>query len=532
VTQRNSEQTHGASSSKDDADIRRGDRFRSQRQWGQAAFCYRAALAADSESFAAAFGLGAALLELGNADEALAMLQRAVELDSQSAEAHAALGRVLDRLTRWDEAVAAFEKSLALHPADPHTLLALGGALSRLDRRGELRDWLTKAIAAEPDTAMLHGMLAGQLLAFGQLDAAVQAMDRMIALDPQNGLAHAFLSDMKVYAPDDPQLAALEAAASRSASAEERCVVRYALAKAYADVGRMAESFDLYLEANRLRRRMLGYDVAQTLSEFRRIESVFTPELMRTRQGAGDPSDRPVFIVGVMRSGTTLVEQILASHPRVHGIGERPDFRAAATRPMQLFPEQAANFSAADLRRIGEDYLRLAAAGARDAARITDKTLNNDVFVGLIHLVLPKARIVHVVRDAVDTCLSAFATNFGAAYPYTTDLSDLGRTYRAQRRMMAHWRRLLPQSAMLEIRYENIVADIEGEARRLLDFCGLDWDPAVLAFDKSPRAVWTASAAQIRRPLYRSSVGRWRPSDDVLRPLLDGLGEYAAPAAG
>ncbi len=529
MAQRNSGQTRTAFSSNDDANIRRGDRFRDQCQWGQAVFCYRAALAVDGENFAATFGLGAALFELGKADEALALLWRAVELDGGSAEAHAALGRVLDRLLEWEDAVAAFERSLTLRPADQQTLLALGGALSRLDRRGELQDWLKKAIAAEPDTAMLHGMLAGQLLAFGHLDAAVAAMDRMIALDPNNGLAHAFLSDMKTYTPDDPHFAALEAAANRNAPAEEHCVLRYALARAYADVGRHAESFDLYLEANRLRRRMLDYDVAHTLSEFRRLETVFTPELMRTRRGSGDPSDRTVFIVGVMRSGTTLVEQILAAHPRVHGLGERPDFRAAASRPMQVFPEQVPTLGAADLRRIGEDYMRLAGAGARDAVRITDKTLNNDVFVGLIHLALPHARIVHVVRDAVDTCLSAFATNFGAAYPYTTDLSDLGRIYRAQRRMMAYWRRLLPRNAFFEIRYEDVVADIEGQARRLLDFCGLEWDPVVLAFDKSPRAVWTASAAQVRRPLYSSSVGRWRPSAEILRPLLDGLDEYAAP---
>ena len=534
MSQQNSQQPHGASSSNDDANIRRGDRFRDGRQWGQAVYYYRAALAADATSFAAAFGLGAALFALGNLGEALAMLRRAVEIDGQSAEAHAVLGRVLDRFARWEEAAAAFERSLTLRPADTQTLLELGGALSRLDRRGELRDWLAKAIAAEPQSAMLHGMLAGQLLAFGRLDDAVLAMDRMIALDPHNGRAHAFLSDMKTYTPRDPHLAALEDAARRGESgpAEDHCILRYALAKAYADVGRHAESFDLYLQANRLRRRMLDYDVAQTLSEFRRIESVFTPELMRKRRGAGAPSDRPVFIVGVMRSGTTLVEQMLTLHPRIYGLGERPDFRTAVSRPIQMFPEQVAMLGAADLRRIGEDYLARAGAGARDAARITDKTLNNDVFVGLIHLVLPRARIVHVVRDAVDTCLSAFATNFGAAYPYTTDLSDLGRYYRAQRRMMAHWRKLLPQDAFLEVRYEDIVADSEGQARRLLDFCGLDWDPAVLAFDRSARPVWTASAAQIRRPLYASSVGRWRPGVEVLRPLLDGLGEYAAPAGG
>jgi tetratricopeptide (TPR) repeat protein len=405
----------------------------------------------------------------------------------------------------------------------------LGGALSRLDRRAELDGWLERALAAEPQTAALHGMLAAQHLAFGRLNEAVQAMDRMIALDPADGLAHAFLSEMKTYTPGDRHLVALERAVSQGAArpANERCVVRYALAKAYSDVGRDEDAFRLRLEASRLRRQTIEYDLAHTLSEFQSLQSVFTPQLMQAKRGLGDPSDRPVFIVGMMRSGTTLVEQILTSHARVFGFGEMPNFRDAVARAIQRYPEEVAGLSADDLRRIGAHYLGLSAAAAGGAARVTDKTLVNDVFVGLIHLALPHARIIHVVRDPVDTCLSAFAMNFGTSYPYTCDLSELGRYYRAQRRMMKHWRALLPESAFLEVRYENLVADIESEVRHMLRFCDLDWDPAVLAFDSSARAVWTASAAQVRRPLYKSSVDRWRPSPELLRPLLEGLGEYA-----
>jgi hypothetical protein len=157
--------------------------------------------------------------------------------------------------------------------------------------------------------------------------------------------------------------------------------------------------------------------------------------------------------------------------------------------------------------------------------------LSNDLFVGLIHLALPNARVIHVVRDPVDTCLSIFTMNFGTLYPYACELGELGRHYRAERRMMEHWRTLLPENAFLEMRYEDVVADIEGQTRCMLEFCGLEWDPACLAFDQSRRAVWTASAAQIRRPLFNSSVGRWRPAPAILRPLLDGLGEYAHDSA-
>ena len=470
------------------------------------------------------------LLELKKPQEAVTALQRATEIDSSSAEAYAGLALAWDRLLQWEKAVTAFEKSLTLRPADPRTLLNLGFALSRLDRRAELDAWIEKAIAAEPEMATLHAMLAAQYFAFGRIDDAVRAMERNLALDPMDIRAHAFMSDMKQFTPGDPHLAALEQFVSQSAilPAEERSIARYTLGKAYSDLGRHDESFEQYVHANRLRRSMINYDITQTLSGFERIKAVFTPDLMQAKRGMGDPSERPVFIVGVMRSGTTLVEQIISAHSRVYGWGETPNFADVVGQVTQSYPELVARLSRGELRQIGEMYLQRAEAGACDAARITDKTLSNDLFVGLIHLALPNARIINVVRDPIDTCLSNFAMNFGTIYPFTCDLSELGRWYRAERLMMEHWRKLLPEDRFLEVRYEDIVADIEGQARRLLRFCALEWDPACLSFNESRRPVWTGSAAQVRRPLYDSSVGRWRPAIGVLRPLLDGLGEYAS----
>jgi tetratricopeptide (TPR) repeat protein len=500
------------------------------RRWPEAAYRYRCVLDEDPDSFEAALGLGIALLGLGRWDEAAESLQRAVQRDGNSAEAHAKLASAWYGLMRWQDAAAALERSLMLRPADQQTLLNLGFALSRLDRRAELNVWIEKALVVEPGTAALHGMLAAQFFAFGRLDEAVGAMDRMIALEPMNGPAHAFRAQMKRFVPGDPDLAALEQVAAAAAPAEERCIAGFALGKAYADLGRNAESFEQYAKANRIQRSRIDYDIRRTLSQFEALKAVFTPGLMQAGRGAGDPSERPVFIVGMMRSGTTLVEQILAMHPQIHGGGESPNFQTAGRSVMQSFPQQVLGLGPADLRRLGEAYLRLAETGAGNASRIVDKTLSNDLFVGLIHLALPKARILHVVRDPVDTCLSAFSTNFGAAYPYTFDLAELGQYCRAQRQLMAYWRELLPENVILDVRYEDVVRDVEGETRRMLAFCGLEWDPACLAFDKSDRAVWTASAAQVRRPLYAESVGRWRPAPHILKPLLDGLGTFAAPA--
>jgi tetratricopeptide (TPR) repeat protein len=519
---------HTAAPAASSANLRLARELRQTRRWAEAAYRYRCVLEEDGDCLEAAVGHGAALLELGKADEAIASLQRAIKLDPDSFEAHTTLALAFDRLMHWEAAVAAYERALRLRPADQQSLLKLGFALSRLDRRGELNAWFEKAIAAEPGTASLYGMLASQLLAFGRLDEAVRAMDAMLALEPTNGYAHALLSDMKTFSPDDPHFLALERLARSGAprSEDERCVLGFALGKAYADVGRHQESFGEYLEANRLRRRTIRYDLAEAIAGLDRVKATFTPALMQACRDLGDPSDRPVFIVGFMRSGTTLVEQILAAHPRVYGLGESPDGQIALQQVITSYPDQVRMLGSSDLRRIAELYLRRISSAAAGAVRIVDKTLSNDLFVGLLHLALPRARFIHVRRDPVDTCLSVFATNLGASYPYANDLFELGRYYRAERELMAHWDSLLPPSRFLEVHYEDVVADIEGQTRRMLDFCGLDWDPACLAFDKTRRAVFTASAHQIRRPLFKTSIGRWRPDAAALKPLLDGLGDY------
>jgi hypothetical protein len=235
------------------------------------------------------------------------------------------------------------------------------------------------------------------------------------------------------------------------------------------------------------------------------------------------------------------VEQILASHPGVFGGGERVDFSAAlrgmgADRPATPFPRSVLGFTSSDFRHLAEWYLgrmgdAAAAARSRDPSafgvtidRITDKTLNNFFCIGLIHLTLPNARIIHTRRDPVDCCLSCFSRLFGSQLSFTYDLGELGRYYRAYQGLMEHWSKILPSGAILDVQYENVVEDLEGQARRLITHCGLEWHDACLAFHQTRRPVKTASVGQVREPIYRTSVKRWRPADDVLRPLLDGLG--------
>jgi hypothetical protein len=230
------------------------------------------------------------------------------------------------------------------------------------------------------------------------------------------------------------------------------------------------------------------------------------------------------------RSGTTLVEQILASHPKVFGAGELPDIAKAVARlsgtdgAPQGFPEVVSSMTGEQLRQLGASYVSAIQALAPKAERITDKMPNNFRLAALIHLALPNARIIHTRRHPVDTCLSCFSLLFAGDHPYSYDLAELGRYYRAYEALMEHWRDILPEGVMLEVQYEDITADLDAQARQIVAHCGLEWDDACLAFYKTQRPVRTASAAQVRQPIYRTSVGRWRPYKDLLGPLIEALG--------
>jgi hypothetical protein len=223
------------------------------------------------------------------------------------------------------------------------------------------------------------------------------------------------------------------------------------------------------------------------------------------------------------RSGSSLVEQILASHPRCYGAGESTVFNDAVRSILdrdQRFPESAPTLTAEQLRQIGGRHAAAMSAIAPKAERVVDKTLGNFAYAGMIHLALPNARIVHVQRNAADTCVSCFSKLFATEFRYSYDLGELGRYYRAYTATMEHWRRVLPPDVMLDVQYEDLVADLETHARRIVTHCGLEWDDACLSFHKTERAVRTYSATQVRRPIYRSAINRWRVYEKHLEPLL------------
>jgi tetratricopeptide (TPR) repeat protein len=470
---------------------------------------------------------GVTLQKLNRHDEALASYDRALALREDNAAVFYNRGNALRELRRFDEALASYDRALALRPDHARALNNRGIALRDLGRHDEALANYERALASRPNDAESHNNMGAALKELGRLDEARDYFEKAIRLAPRTPLVYLSLATSKQFTADDPHLAAMQALAGEMASlgADDAISLHFALGKALADVGRHEESFHHLLQGNALKRTRIAYDEAATLRMLERVRTVFTPALMRSKHGLGDPSETPVFILGMPRSGSTLVEQILASHPKVFGAGELDHFAAAVARrhPPVPFPEGIADVADDRLRRFGTDYLDATTRLAPGAARITDKTPLNFGFAGLIHLALPHARIVHTRRDPVDTCLSCFSTLFATGQPFTYDLGELGRYYRAYDVLMRHWRDVLPEGVMIEVQYEDVVDDLEGQARRLVAHCGLDWDEACLDFHRTERTVRTASAVQVRQPIYRGSVARRRPANDLLRPLLDGL---------
>ena len=284
-----------------------------------------------------------------------------------------------------------------------------------------------------------------------------------------------------------------------------------------------ARAFHHLDTGNRLKRSTFSYDAAATGQWFNRIATAFTPELMAKYQTAGAQSDLPVFIIGMPRSGTTLVEQILASHPQVHGAGELSALSLAIEKA-GTFPGSIGNWSADDLSRIGRDYLARIAPLANGKAHLVDKMPANFFYAGLIPLILSGARIIHCRRDPIDTCLSCYSKQFAGEQLFSYDQAELGQFHRDYQTLMAHWRTVLPAQCFIEVDYESVVDDLEGEAKRLIDFIGLPWDDACLNFHQTRRVVRTASVNQVRQPIYKTSKGRWQAHADHLRPLLAALG--------
>jgi tetratricopeptide (TPR) repeat protein len=464
----------------------------------------------------------------GRFAEAIAAYRRAIAIDPAFAEAYCNLGNALIEEDQLDAAIAAYQESIQLNANLPQAHNNWGSALKELGRPEEALLKCDRALQLDPSFASACFNRGSILQDLGRFEEAMAAYRKAIALKPMYPEAYYNLAQLKTFQRNDPDLAMLESLERRAESlpADKEPFIHFALAKGLEDSQDYDHAFEQFAQGNAAKRRLISYDEIATRDYFRCIAELFNAPLLNRCQGMGDTSPVPIFVVGMPRSGSTLVEQILSSHSRVHAGGELKTLSSVAgsvcgNPAVALeYPASYSTLDSAAWRSLGEAYLRSIPALPEGKLRITDKMPGNFAYLGLIHLILPNARIVHTIRDPADTCLSCFSKLFVSGMPYTYDLAELGRYYRYYRKLMDHWRAVLPQGTILDVSYEELVNDLEGQSRRIIAHCNLEWDASCLGFNKNPRAVSTASNVHVRQPLFRSSIGRSRNYQAHLNALL------------
>ena len=469
---------------------------------------------------------------LGVFDDAERLFARCVALAPQFHLARAGYAHVLMKQGKFQQSLAQTDQLLAIDPDNGSYRILLASVLVRVGRHQEAIENYQKVVARPGHTALDLASLGHALKTIGRTSEAVEAYHRAIALDPLFGDAYWSLANLKTFEFTDPEVEAMRlAAASDRCSAREFPALCFALGKAYEDRSQYAQAFEHYQRGNARRRTELRYSADENHAAADELIRCCTAELFERNAGHGCPDPAPIFIVGLPRSGSTLVEQILASHSQVDGTAELPEIIEIARRlsgkrrltDPSRYPDILHQLEPAQLRELGEEYMERTRIQRRGAAFFIDKMPNNFPHIGLIHLILPNARIIDTRRHPMASCFSAFKQLFATGQSFSYDLTDLGRYYADYVALMAHWDRVLP-GVVLRLFYEQTVGDTEGTVRRLLNYCKLPFEDECLRFYQTERAVRTASSEQVRQPIYRDAVEHWRNFEPYLAPLRTALG--------
>lgn len=510
--------------------LARGNRHFAQGEYGPALECYRHLLELDPLQTDALNNAGAALLKLGSYVEAEKYFRRALSVNPSFAEAHNHLGCVLRLRGRLADSESHLREAIKLKPnlIDAHCNLGLTlvpkGWLH--DARGRFR----KVLKARPrHTLALYGL--GEIASLeGHWEEAAKYFDRALKVDPRMSAALAAQAGLrKMTRSDGGWLQAAEALVSSSIEPSGEAELRFAIGKYFDDVGEYDKAFHSYKRANEiLRQGAEPYDRKGRSRVVRDLTRAYTREAVIEAAKGASSSMTPVFVVGMMRSGTSLVEQIIGSHPSAKGAGE-VEFWGDVMRENEADVRKGV-LDLSLRRKLAEAYLHTLKERTGDALRIVDKATVNSDYLGVIHSVFPQARIIYMRRDPIDTCLSCYFQNFSLALNFTFDLSDLAHYYKEHQRLIAHWRTVLPAGAILDVPYSQLVADQESWTRKIIEFLGLEWDERCLRFDSTQRAVTTASYWQVRQKIYKTSIARWRNYERYVGPLMH-LRESEPPVA-
>ncbi len=526
----------------------------------QAAASYSRALQIKPDFAEAHNNLGDVLKSLGRLDEAVASCRKALQIRPDYAEAHSNLGDVLNCLGKPEEAVASYGRALQIKPDFVVALNNLGAALNDLGKPEEAVSSLTRALQIQPDLAEAHNNLGtafnilgkpeeaelsltralqikpdyaeahnnlgATLNDLGRPDEAEASCNKALQIDPAFAKAHRFLSTVKKYQDSDPQIhQMLKLIERNNLPDEDRIHLNFALAKAHEDVGDYDKAFSYYVEGNRLRKEELNFEISFSRKSFAKTKATFTkdvPALSVPEESELAKCQRPVFILGMPRSGTTLVEQMLASHSQVHGAGEL----VLLGRSVKSIEWTSTQLSADQLQSVRQSYLSGLKRLGVSEPYVTDKMPVNSCWIGFIVAAIPEARIVHVTRDARATCWSNFKHYFsGKGNGFAYDLQDVCEYYKMSIELMAFWNEKYP-GQIYDLNYEALTEHQEDETRKLIEYVGLDWEDQCLEFHNTRRAIQTASVMQVRQKMYRGSSDAWRKYEKHLGSMVESLGGF------
>ncbi len=470
------------------------------------------------------YGLGIALSDQGELVGAIASYSRAIKINPRHKEAYNGLGNALRDQGEIEKAIASYRQAIEIDPDHKEAYNGLGNALSDYGELEEAIAAYRQAIEIDPVHKDAHMGLGNALSDYGEIDQAFVSYRKAIEINPEPAEVYRSLSKNKKFVDYDDDIRSMESLyASEGLSDEQRLHLAFGLGKAYEDLGEYEKSIEFIFEATRLKRASVDYSISEAEDLFANIKAIFSPGFFSARKGMGCPDATPIFILGMPRSGTSLVEQILASHPDVFGAGELTDLSSLTRRlgtagSSGEILARIVDLDSAALDNLGKKYIAGIRKHSQDAKYITDKMPHNFQYIGLIKAILPNARIIHCTRDPMDNCLSLFKNYFSKQHKYSYDLTELGQYYNLYVDLIEYWRKTLPDF-IYDLSYERLVADQEIQIRNLLDYCQLPWDDACLEFHKTRRKVRTASNAQVRRPIYNDSVKLWKRYEKQLQPL-------------
>lgn len=526
----------------------------------QAIAFYQAAIAASPQFVEPLNNLGTLYLQQQEFKPAYHCLNQAITLMPTFADAHCNMGLVLLGLDQYSEALVHFEKALQIKPHYAEAYYGMAKVHLRQQNNTESEHYIQKAIAVNPQQVDFYALLAEIYQEQGKNTQALMYLDHALSIDATRSslyiskgnvlmemgeissaeeqflkvtqdssaetrmLAHYCLVQLRKIEPNNSNLKALLSIvdAISEVPPSKQPYIYFALGKCYDDMGAWTKAFSYFTQGCALKRKHVTYHIAEQIKLTYSIIHHFSKETIAYLRTFANSSTLPIFIVGMPRSGTTLVEQMIAHHPKVYGAGELK-YLNNIIQSAFAYPENMMSLSSATYHAITDKYLACLAHISSDAIRVTDKMPSNFIFIGLIHALFPHAKIIHVKRNPIDTCLSCYTKLFNKGQYYSYDLTELGQYYHCYEIIMNHWRNILPSNAWLDINYEDIIHQQEVEAKRLIAYCDLTWDPACLAFYESKRNVRTASFMQVRQPIYTSSVDRWRRFENELAPLIKTL---------